>query len=85
MRTTIRIDDVLLRELKKRAIAENVSLGEVVNRVLRQGLTARPARKSRYREKGFSMGKAKFNVDKALSFAAALDDENVLQKMAGPR
>jgi hypothetical protein len=85
MRTTIRIDDVLLRELKKRAAAEKVSLGEVVNRVLRHGLTAPATRKSPYREKTHAMGKPLINLDKALSLAFALDDEELLRKMSARR
>lgn len=85
MRTTVRIDDGLLRELKKRAAAEKVSLGEVVNRVLRQGLTAPAARKSRYREKTHAMGRPLINLDKALSIAFELEDEEMLRKMSGHR
>ena len=40
MRTTIRIDDDLLLELKERARGDKSSLNNLVNRLLRRGLSA---------------------------------------------
>ena len=40
MRTTMRIDDDLMSELKERAKRERVSLTRLVNRVLRAGVAA---------------------------------------------
>jgi hypothetical protein len=85
MRTSIRIDDALLCELKNRAAAEKISLSDVVNRVLRQGLTAPPNPKPPYREKPHSMGRPQINLDKALSLAFELEDEELLRKMSARR
>jgi hypothetical protein len=40
MRTTVRIDDDLLRELKDRAHREDISLTKLLDRVIRQGMTS---------------------------------------------
>lgn len=85
MRTTVRIDDDLLRDLKQQAQREGVSLTQVVNRALRCGLTSQeqPRKPPRpYREKTFRMGVPEFNLDKALALAAALEDEEILKEMA---
>ncbi len=41
-RTTLKIEDSLLRELKQRAAAEGSSMQDLANRLLRRGLAARP-------------------------------------------
>lgn len=84
MRTTVRLDDNLLKELKRRALKEGVSLTQLMNRVVRCGLAAarqgldRPKR--RFRQKTHDLGEAKFPIEKALSFAAQLEDEETMQK-----
>jgi hypothetical protein len=85
MRTTVRIDDELMRRLKELAHREGISLTKLLNRVLRSGMAAprqalRPARP--YRQKTYRMGQPKFPLDKALAFAASLEDEEVLDKLA---
>jgi hypothetical protein len=82
MRTTLRIDDDLLSELKQLADSEDLPLTDLVNRVLRQGLTTKPAKRRAYREKTFSMGQPKVDLDKALSLAASLEDDEVIRKLA---
>lgn len=83
MRTTTRIDDVLLEELKERARREKTSLAETVNRVLRSGLAAgrAPMRRRRHREKTFSMGRPGVDLQKALALAARMEDAAVLEKL----
>jgi hypothetical protein len=85
MRTTIRIDDDLLIDLKEQARREKSSLNRLLNRLLRRGLTdagGRERQPGRYREKPLRMGRPHFNLDKALDLAAALDDEQTLAKLA---
>lgn len=84
MRTTLRIDDELLQQLKEQARQENVSLTRLVNRTLRAGLrrSHSPGRRPRYRETTCSMGVPRFDPDKALALAATLEDEEVLRKLA---
>ncbi|MGD0899469.1 MAG: CopG family transcriptional regulator [Thermoguttaceae bacterium] len=85
MRTTVRIDDDLLRSLKEQAHRDGVSLAKLINGALRRGLHARGEKNRRvkpYREKTFDMGLPKFNLDKALAFADLLEDEEILKKLA---
>ena len=79
MRITLRIDDDLLCELRRRADAQKVMLTKLVNELLRLGLASKPAV---YREKVHSMGTASVDLDKALSIASTLEDEEVIRKIA---
>ena len=84
MRTTLRIEDSLLRELKALARQEKIPLTRVVDTVLRSGLQARrkpPSNIVSYQEKTFEMGKPHFQLDKALSISAAMEDEEILRKI----
>jgi hypothetical protein len=84
MRTTLRIDDELLRRLKQQAFAENVSLAKLVDRLLRRGLEdatkSRPARP--FRQKTYPMGQPLFDMNKALAVSGELEDEEILRKLA---
>ncbi len=85
MRTTVRIDDDLMRELNEQAHEEGVPFTKVVNRALREGMIAlREARKPArpYREKVFRMGPPKVDLTKALVLAALLEDAEVREKLA---
>ena len=83
MRTTIRIDDDLLSRLKSRARHENISLGRLVNRVLRAGLAAadRVEDTPAYLEQTFSLGAPREDLTGALRLSAALEDEDALRKL----
>lgn len=82
MRTTVRIDDDLLSDLKARARREKLSLNRLMNLLLRRGLAdARVRPPARYREKARPMGQPLFDLDKALALAAALDDEQTVTKL----
>lgn len=52
-RTTLDIDDALLRELKKKAAAEGRTLQAVVNEHLKRAVAAPPASKYRLRLTGW--------------------------------
>jgi hypothetical protein len=85
MRTTVQIDDDLLRDLKEQAHREGTSVAKLINRVLRRGMDAseradKPGRP--YREKTFRMGEPTVNLNKALALAAALEDDEVREKLA---
>jgi hypothetical protein len=58
----------------------------VVNAVLRRGLEASAAQAARasysYREQTFALGAPRVPLDKALSIAASLEDEEVIEKLA---
>ena len=86
MRTTVRIDDDLMMIVKEQAHREGVPVGDLLNRCIRRGLKAsthsgrNPAKA--YREQVFSMGRPAVSLTKALTVAAALEDEETLEKMA---
>jgi hypothetical protein len=84
MRTTFRVDDDILRELKLRANRERISLTKLVNRVLRLGLEAASSdrkRTVRFRERPVKMGRPKVDLTKSLALAGQLESEEVAEKM----
>ena len=83
MRTTLRIDDDLFRELKKRASSEGLTLSELVNLALRQSLSTEKRPRRVFRQKTRDLGRASFDVTKANTVAAELEDQAVLRKLAG--
>ena len=85
MRSTVRIDDDLMLELKARAHADSMSLTRMLNRTLRAGLAQRKPdgqRIKRFKQKTVSMGRPKVDLDKALALAAHLEDEEIARKLA---
>ena len=83
MRTTLRIDDDLLRELKKRASKQRLTLSELVNLALRQSLTIRKRPRRVFRQKTRDLGRPAFDITKANAVAAEIEDEAILRKLAG--
>lgn len=84
MRTTLNIDDDLLRKLKREAERSRTSLTECVNRVLALGLERRHPATARkpYRQRTFAMGFPPIgSMDKALQLAAALEDEETVREL----
>ena len=83
MRSTVRIEDDLMLELKKRARRDKASLTRTLNRVLRAGLLA-PARLAPgqpYREETVAMGSPRIDLDRALALASAMEDEETLREL----
>lgn len=86
MRTTVRIDDELLRKLKEQARKEDTSLNRLLDRTLRAGMRASPkpgSARRRHREGTHAMGLPRIKLDKALALAAALEDEEIVRKVLG--
>jgi hypothetical protein len=83
MRTTLNIDDDLVRLLKQCAHKTRTPLRRIVNAALRKGLNElRPARPEKpYKCPTFRMGEPTVSLDKALTLAAALEDAEVLREM----
>jgi hypothetical protein len=77
LRTTLRIDDDLLAELKKRAGDEPIT--RVLNEVLRRGIETINDDRERYvheyREETYDLGVPNVDLTKALSLSFSLDDE----------
>lgn len=85
MRTTLRLDDDLLIELKKRASKEGLTLSEIVNLSLRQSLST-PGRGPRvFKQQTRNLGRPSFDVTRANAVAGALDDDDALRKLGGSR
>ena len=85
MRSTVRIDDDLMIELRQRAREESVSLTRMLNRTLRAGLfRAQPtgAGATPFRQQRVAMGRPRVDLDKALALAARLEDEEVARKLS---
>lgn len=85
MRTTVRLDDELLEQLKAQARRENVSLTRLLNRILRAGMRAeraRPAKRRAYREQPHAMGAPRVALDKSLALATALENAEFVRKLA---
>ena len=86
MRTTLRIDDDLMRVLKERACRENVSVSSLVNGLLRRALDLAGRAKKRngtsYRERTFAMGQPRIDLTKALAAAAAVEDAEIVEKLS---
>ena len=86
MRTTLTIDDDLMRALREAAHREGLSLNHVVNRALRIGLRHldRGTPKKRFRQRTFAMGSPwpEFgSLDKALRLAGELEDLKLARKL----
>ena len=84
MRTTLSIDDVLLRQLRQKALDSGKPFKQVVNDTLRAGLhqAASPQRQP-YRCPTFSIGALAPGVDlsKANQLAAGLEDDALIEKL----
>ena len=85
MRTTLTIEDRIAKELKEMAHRSGKPLKVVVNETLQAGLAASQEQKKprRYRLSPVSLGAIREGLDlnKALSLADALEDEELVRKM----
>ena len=83
MRSTVRIDDDLMVELKARAEAASVSLTRMLNRTLRIGLresVEQAESRQTFQQRTYRMGAPRLGIDKTL--AAELEDEEIARKMS---
>ena len=84
MRTTVDIDDDLLKRLRREAHHRGIRFKHLLNRVLRQGLDAPPATAAEPFEcQSFAMGQAarSINLDKAMRVADSLEDEEIVRQL----
>jgi hypothetical protein len=84
MRTTLTIDDAIARALKELAHRSNKPFEQVVNEMLRAGLSAAAAHRSkRYKVKPAALGGVLpgLDPDKALALADAIEDQELTAKM----
>lgn len=82
MRTTVNIRDSLLQRLKLEAERSGTSLTEWINRAIEKGLErlSPQAEEPIYSSLTFPMGQPNFDPDKALRYAAELEDEEIMRK-----
>jgi len=82
MRTTLTIDDGLLRQLRQRALDSGKPFKQVVNETLQAGLRASAATRKPYVCPTFSIGEPRWpvNLDKALALADELEDEEIMAR-----
>lgn len=88
MRTTIDLDDSLLRRLRDAAHREGVPFRTLLHRVIQRGLEAPHATGAdAYVAPSFAMGHVPPEVSlvKALQLAASLDDAEVVHELARRR
>jgi hypothetical protein len=85
MRTTITIDDHLLRDLKEKANDTGSPFKEIVNKALRAGLKEmdKPIPSKPYRCKAYSLGyPPRVDLDRALDLAEHLESEEIARKLS---
>jgi hypothetical protein len=85
MRTTLTIDDDLMRELKQKANEAGSPVKEIVNKALRTGLKEidKPKPSRPYKCKTFSLGyPPRADLDHALDLAEKLEAEEIARKLS---
>lgn len=82
MRTTVTLESDVQALLKKAMRERDASFKQVLNDALREGLSARPARRrAPYRQLSFAMGKTLIDMTRATSLAAELDDQVLAERL----
>jgi hypothetical protein len=85
MRTTLTIDDELMRELRQKANETDLPVKEIVNKALRAGLKEidKPKPSKPYKCKTFSLGyPPRADLDHALDLAEHLEAEEIARKLS---
>ena len=85
MRTTLNIDDDLMRKLREKAHKSGASFKEVVNKAIRAGLehVEKPKQEKPYKLKAYSLGYPPgADLDHALNLADRLESEEIARKLS---
>jgi hypothetical protein len=83
MRTTVTLDPDVERLLKVEMRERGVSFKQALNDAIRGGRKNQAKRPKRFVQQTFSLGKEQhFRWDKALAAADAIEDEELIRKMA---
>jgi hypothetical protein len=84
MRTTVTLDKDVERILKSAMRDRRVSFKRALNDAIRTGLRpSAPKPKRRYVQKTYSLGpERRFRWDKALAMTGAIEDEELIRKLA---
>lgn len=78
MRTTVTLDPDTEQIIRRRMAERGQSFKEALNDAIRSG--ARPAGKQ-FRTETAAMGRSTVNLDRSLSLAGALEDDELLRRM----
>jgi hypothetical protein len=82
MRTTVTLDSDVAAALQRAARERGVSFKAVLNDAVRRGLSTETVRRA-YRTPSRDMGlRPGFDIDKALTLAAADEDAEIMRKLA---
>jgi predicted transcriptional regulator len=83
-RTTVRLDDDLMRQLKERAKRDNISLTRLINDVIRRGLKSdgKPRKRKRFVQKTYNMGLPLVDITHTNALLDELDVEEFRRKFA---
>ena len=85
MRTTLTLDDDLVRELREKAFKSGTPFKEVVNKAIRVGLVHldKPKQIKPYKCKSYSLGfPPGADLDHALNLADRLESEEIARKLS---
>jgi hypothetical protein len=83
MRTTLTLDPDVEAMVRAAMRDRGVSFKEAVNEAIRAGLgPKRPQRRRRVSTPTFKMGRPAIPLDKALQLAGALEDEELVRRLA---
>ncbi len=85
MRTTLTIDDDLVRELREKAHQSGATFKEVVNKAIRAGLEQidKPKQIKPYTCKAYSLGyPPSADLDHALNLSDRLESEEIARKLS---
>ena len=81
MRTTVTLEPDVVELIEALRLERRISFKQAINEAIRAGLAPGAARP--FRQRTYSMGlRANINLDHALHIAAALEDEELLHKLA---
>jgi hypothetical protein len=84
MRTTITVDDELIRDLKTAALEQHVPFKSLLGVALRAGMATMSNKTAQkpYRGRAFRLGNPTgLNLDKSLNIAAEIETEETVRKL----
>jgi hypothetical protein len=84
MRTTVTLDADTQRLVERAMSERGLSFKEAVNDAIRAGLQPRPAKKTSYTTP-MDLGQERVDLTKALQLASAMEDEEILRRLAEGR
>jgi hypothetical protein len=80
MRTTVTLDPDVESMLRKEMRRRGESFKQVLNNAIRAGLRSRKQRADSFEPLTFDMGRPRVDLTKAASFAAELEDEDLIER-----